>query len=53
MFILEAAAAISAFVMQTQVRGMLMRTMNESLLEYNDNEFVQVGVDFMQATVSS
>lgn len=52
MFILEVAAAIAAFVMQTQVRSMLMRTMNDSLMQYYDNEYVEVGVDFMQATVS-
>ncbi|XP_014100636.2 CD63 antigen [Bactrocera oleae] len=50
-FILEVAAAIAAFVMQTQVRSMLMRTMNDSLMQYNDNEYVEVGVDFMQATL--
>ncbi|XP_018802672.1 PREDICTED: CD63 antigen [Bactrocera latifrons] len=50
-FILEVAAAIAAFVMQTQVHGMLMRTMNDSLIHYNENEYVQMGVDFMQETL--
>ncbi|CAD7000541.1 unnamed protein product [Ceratitis capitata] len=50
-FLLEVAAAIAAFVMQNQVGGMLMRTMNESLQQYYDNEYLQVGVDFMQATL--
>ncbi|XP_017479135.1 PREDICTED: tetraspanin-7 [Rhagoletis zephyria] len=50
-FILEVAAAIAAFVMQTQVRGMLMRTMNESIQAYDDNVYVAAGVDFMQYTL--
>ncbi|XP_054744015.1 CD63 antigen [Anastrepha obliqua] len=50
-FILEVAAAIAAFVMQTQVREMLVRTMNESIQAYDDNVYVQDGVDFMQGTL--
>jgi len=49
-FILEVAAAIAAFVMQTQVREMLERTMSESLADYEDNEYTRHGVDFMQST---
>ncbi|XP_067620645.1 CD63 antigen [Eurosta solidaginis] len=50
-FILEVAAAIAAFIMQTQVTSMLIRTMNESIMTYDDNDYVQTGVDFMQGTL--
>ncbi|KAH8266404.1 hypothetical protein KR026_001522 [Drosophila bipectinata] len=48
-FILEVSAAIAAFVMQSQVKGMLMRTMHEALAEYDNDPYVQAGVDFMQS----
>lgn len=48
-FILEVSASIAAFVMQGQVREMLVRTMNESLANYESNEYIQAGVDFMQS----
>lgn len=35
--------------MQGQVREMLIRTMNESLAEYEVNPYIQGGVDFMQS----
>ncbi|XP_073823204.1 tetraspanin 29Fb [Musca autumnalis] len=47
-FILEVSASIAAFVMQGQVREMLVRTMNESLANYESNEYIRAGVDFMQ-----
>ncbi|EDV58308.1 CD63 antigen [Drosophila erecta] len=48
-FILEVSAAIAAFVMQSQVRGMLIRTMNQALVEYEPDPNVRAGVDFMQS----
>uniref|UniRef100_A0A1A9W2K0 Tetraspanin n=1 Tax=Glossina brevipalpis TaxID=37001 RepID=A0A1A9W2K0_9MUSC len=48
-FILEVSASLAAFIMQGQVREMLIRTMNESLIEYEDNQYIQAGVDFMQS----
>eukprot|EP00099_Drosophila_melanogaster_P002470 NP_001137809.1 tetraspanin 29Fb, isoform C [Drosophila melanogaster] len=48
-FILEVSAAIAAFVMQSQVRGMLIRTMNQALAEYEHDPYVESGVDFMQS----
>ncbi|KAH8333859.1 CD63 antigen [Drosophila kikkawai] len=48
-FILEVSAAIAAFVMQSQVRGMLMRTMHQALAEYESDPYVAAGVDFMQS----
>lgn len=47
-FILEASASIAAFVMQSQVREMLIRTMNDSLAQYETNDYIRTGVDFMQ-----
>ncbi|XP_037960593.1 23 kDa integral membrane protein [Teleopsis dalmanni] len=47
-FILEVAAAIAAFVMQSQVSEMLERTMTSALAEYETNEYLEQGVDFMQ-----
>ncbi|XP_030561336.1 23 kDa integral membrane protein [Drosophila novamexicana] len=48
-FILEVSAAIAAFVMQSQVREMLMRTMNEAVVNYETDSNVAAGVDFMQS----
>ncbi|EDW88585.1 tetraspanin-6 [Drosophila yakuba] len=48
-FILEVSAAIAAFVMQSQVRGMLIRTMNQALADYEHDPYVEAGVDFMQS----
>ncbi|XP_017057373.1 tetraspanin-6 [Drosophila ficusphila] len=48
-FILEVSAAIAAFVMQSQVRGMLMRTMHEALAQYDHDPYVKAGVDLMQS----
>ncbi|KAH8374397.1 hypothetical protein KR009_007857 [Drosophila setifemur] len=48
-FILEVSAAIAAFVMQSQVKGMLMRTMHQALAEYDHDPYVAAGVDFMQS----
>ncbi|XP_060667039.1 tetraspanin-6 [Drosophila nasuta] len=47
-FILEVAAAIAAFVMQSQVREMLMRTMTNALSDYEADTNVEAAVDFMQ-----
>lgn len=48
-FILEVSASIAAFVMQGQVREMLIRTLNQSMADYESNEYIQAGVDFMQS----
>ncbi|XP_030240728.1 23 kDa integral membrane protein isoform X1 [Drosophila navojoa] len=50
-FILEVAAAIAAFVMQSQVKEMLVRTMNEALVAYEKDTTVATGVDFMQSNL--
>lgn len=47
-FILEVAAAISAFALRGQVEEMVRRTINESMANYNDNPNVAQSVDFMQ-----
>lgn len=47
-FILEVAAAISAFALQGQVKEMVRRTINESMASYNGNPNVAQSVDFMQ-----
>ncbi|KAL5281835.1 hypothetical protein ACFFRR_005262 [Megaselia abdita] len=48
-FILEVGAAIAAFCLPTQTSDMLIRTMNESMLLYEDNQYIREGVDFMQS----
>ncbi|XP_001962623.3 tetraspanin-6 [Drosophila ananassae] len=48
-FILEVSAAIAAFVMQSQVKGMLIRTMYQAMSEYNNDPYVKAGVDLMQS----
>lgn len=52
-FVLEISAAIAGFVLQGQVRGMLVRTMNESIMAYTKYETATVAVDFMQRNVGS
>lgn len=47
-FILEVAAAISAFALRGQVEEMVRRTINESMASYNDSQNVKQSVDFMQ-----
>lgn len=47
-FILEVAAAISAFALRGQVEEMVRRTINESMASYNANPNVAQSVDFMQ-----
>ncbi|XP_030375552.1 tetraspanin-36-like, partial [Scaptodrosophila lebanonensis] len=47
-FILEVSTAIAAFVNEGQVRGMLQRTMNQALAEYNNDDLVKDAVDYMQ-----
>jgi len=47
-FILEVSAAIAASVMQGQVRTMLERTMYGALVDYESNDYVKSGVDFLQ-----
>lgn len=51
MFILEISAAIAGFVLQSQVREMLIRTMNQSIGAYTKYETASVAVDFMQRSV--
>jgi len=50
-FVLEIAAAIAAFVLQSQVREMLVRTMNQSITAYTKYDQVAVAVDFMQRSL--
>lgn len=47
-FILEVAAAISAFALRGQVEEMVRRTINESMASYKGNPSVGQSVDFMQ-----
>ncbi|XP_055902794.1 tetraspanin-9 [Eupeodes corollae] len=47
-FILEVAAAIAALVLQGDIHVMLVRTMNESMYQYENNSYLRNGVDFMQ-----
>lgn len=47
-FILELAAAISAFALRGQVEEMVRRTINQSMASYNTNPYVEQSVDFMQ-----
>lgn len=39
--------------MQSQVREMLVRTMNEALINYESDDNVMTAVDFMQSGVST
>jgi len=50
-FILEISAAIAGFVLQGQVREMLIRTMNQSLHAYTTHDTATVAVDFMQSSL--
>jgi len=50
-FVLEIAAAIAGFVLQSQVREMLIRTMNQSITAYTKYETATVAVDFMQRSL--
>ncbi|KAG4071854.1 hypothetical protein HA402_006015 [Bradysia odoriphaga] len=50
-FVLEISAAIAGFVLQGQVREMLVRTMNESITAYTKYETAAVAVDFMQRSL--
>ncbi|XP_055541241.1 CD63 antigen [Wyeomyia smithii] len=47
-FILEVAAAISAFVLRGQVEEMVRRTINESMASYSTKPYVEQSVDLMQ-----
>jgi len=47
-FILEISAAIAGFILQGQVRDMLVRTMNQSMMAFNKYESASVAVNFMQ-----
>lgn len=47
-FILEVAAAISAFALRGQVEEMVHRTITESMVNYKENTNVAQSVDFMQ-----
>lgn len=50
-FILEVAAAISAFALRGQVTEMVRRTINQSMVSYNSNHYVAKSVDFMQSAL--
>lgn len=53
-FSMELTAAILAYIMHGQVEMMLIRTMNESFMMYNnkDRPYVATGIDFLQTNVS-
>jgi len=50
-FVLEISAAIAGFVLQSQVREMLIRTMNQSMSAYTTYDTATVAVDFMQRSL--
>lgn len=50
-FILELSAAIAGFVLQSQVREMLIRTMNQSITAYTKYETATIAVDYMQRSL--
>lgn len=50
-FLLEISAAIAGFVLQGQVREMLVRTMNQSITVYTKSDAATIAVDFMQHSV--
>ncbi|KAL9706015.1 hypothetical protein quinque_009533 [Culex quinquefasciatus] len=50
-FVLEVAAAISAFALRGQVTEMVRRTINQSMVSYNSNHYVAKSVDFMQSAL--
>ena len=47
-FVLEVAAAVAALALRGEVVEMLYGTMNESLADYENNEYIREGVDLMQ-----
>lgn len=47
-FILEVAAAISAFALRGQAEEMVRRTINQSMASYSTNAHTEQSVDFMQ-----
>lgn len=50
-FVLEISAAIAGFVLQSQVREMLIRTMNQSIVAYPNYQGASAAVDFMQRSL--
>jgi len=52
-FSMELTAAILAYIMHGQVEMMLIRTMNESFMMYNDKDrpYVTSGIDFLQTNL--
>lgn len=52
-FILELVAAIYAHAQQGHIAGMLVRTLNYRLHDYDSNSHSAAAVDFMQANVSA
>lgn len=51
-FILQVVAAIFAYSLQPQIRDMLLKNMNESLYEYESDEYIGETVDLLQGSVS-
>lgn len=51
---MELTAAVLGYVMHGQVEMMLIRTMNESFMMYNNNDspYFATGIDFLQTNVS-
>lgn len=49
--VLEIATVITGYVLQFDVRGMLIGTMNQSIYAYPNSEPVAVAVDFMQKSL--
>lgn len=50
--LLQISAAISAYVMQGQVHDMIIENMNQSMHEYEDDQYVKDALDYLQRSVS-
>lgn len=48
---MEFSAALAAFLLPGQVQGMLQRTMNDAIQNYNKTDIGQEAVDVMQSRV--
>lgn len=49
---MELTAAVLAYIMHGQVEMMLIRTMNESFMMYNEKSYIADSIDFLQTNVS-
>lgn len=50
-FVLQIVAALFAYSLQGQIRDMLLKTMNESLYEYETDEYISDTVDLLQESL--